>query len=301
MIEKTVVGWDGSAPARAALDWAAEWSSGRDLLILRVLDDSIGVTDSFVADSAAEAARSALAEVVAEVQAAFPAVHVQSEFVRGDPISELRRRSSPESLVVVGTHRRDGAAVRFEWSPGTRLAAHANGPVAIIPMDDGATRSGVVVGVDGSVASDAAVAFAAGEARRTGQQLRIIHAWQEPYPWQSPVTPDLLLGPEIPADPGFLDTLEESHRQILEDAVTVATDAWPAVHVQRTLVRGPAQPALLEAARGATLLVVGNHGRRGVERLLLGSVSHSIALHIPSPTVVVRAAAGPEAQQPEAQ
>lgn len=289
MIEKTIVAWDDTAPARAALDWAAEWCVGGDLAIVRILNDSIGVTDSFVADSVAETERNALAAVVAEVQAALPAVRVDSEFLRGDPIGELRRRSGAENLVVVGTHRREGATRRFEWSVGARLAATAHGPVAIVPEDDGASRSGVVVGVDGSDASDAAVAFAAEQAHRTGQPLRVIHAWHEPLLWQTPVTPDLLPGPDLPPSEEFLGSLEQVHRQILDESVTKATDAWPELQVQGSLVHGPPQPALLGASRRAALLVVGNHGLRGIERLLLGSVSHSIVLNIVSPTVVVRA------------
>lgn len=287
MTEKTIVAWDGSAPARAALDWAVKWCSGGEFVIARVLDDSIGITDFFVADSAAETAQNALAHVAERVRAEHPDLQVQTEFVRGDPIGELRRRTGAGRLVVVGTHRREGSKLRFEWSVGARLAASARGPVAIIPEDDDAARASVVVGVDGSAASDAAVRFAAEYAYRTRQPLRVIHAWQEPVFWQGPEMPD------GPPSEEFLRSLEEIHQQILDEAVGTVTDAWPDLHAQGRLAHGPAQSALLEAARGATLLVVGNHGVRGVERLLLGSVSHSVVLNIVSPTVVVSAASAP--------
>lgn len=286
MTEKTIVAWDGSAPARAALDWAVTWCSGGEFVIARVLDDSIGITDFFVADSAAETAEKALADVAERVRTAHPDLQVETEFVRGDPIGELRRRTGADRLVVVGTHRREGSKLRFEWSVGARLAASAHGPVAIIPEDDGAARTGVVVGVDGSAASEAAVTFAAEYAHRTRQPLRIIHAWQEPVLWQGPDMPD------GPPSEEFLRSLEEIHQQILDEAVGAVTDAWPDLHAQGRLAHGPAQSALLEAARGSALLVVGNHGVRGVERLLLGSVSHSMVLNIVSPTVVVSAARG---------
>lgn len=286
MTEKTIVAWDGSAPARAALAWAVRWSSGGELVIVRVLDESIGITDFFVADSAAEAAGNALVDVAEQLRAAHPGLPVETEFVRGDPIGELRRRSAADRLVVVGTHRRDGSRLRFEWSVGARLAASARGPVAIIPEDDGAGRSGVAVGIDGSAASDAAMMFAAEHAHRTRQRLSLIHAWQEPVPWQGPQVPD---GPPSEV---FLRSLEAVHQQILDEAVGAVTEAWPDLHAQGRLAHGPAQSALLEAARGAALLIVGNHGARGVERLLLGSVSHSMVLNIVSPTIVVSAARG---------
>ena len=287
MTEKTIVAWDGSAPARAALDWAVKGYTGGEFVIARVLDYSMGITDFFVADSAADAAQNALADVAEQVRTAHPDLQVGTEFVRGDPIGELRRRTGADRLVVVGTHRREGSKLRFEWSVGARLAASARGPVAIIPEDDGAARAWVVVGVDGSAASDAAVRFAAEHAYRTRQPLRVIHAWQEPVLWQGPEMPD------GPPSEEFLRSLEDIHQQILDEAVGTVTDAWPDLHVQGRLAHGPAQSALLEAARGATLLVVGNHGVHGVERLLLGSVSHSMVLNIVSPMVVVCEAAGP--------
>ena len=287
MTEKTIVAWDGSAPARAALDWAVKCCPGGEFVIARVLDHSMGITDFFVADSAAETAQTALADLAEQVRTAHPDLQVETEFVRGDPIGELRRRTGADRLVVVGTHRRQGSKLRFEWSVGARLAASARGPVAIIPEDDGAARAWVVVGVDGSAASDAAVSFAAEYAHRTRQPLRVIHAWQEPVLWQGPEMPD------GPPSEEFLRSLEEIHQQILDEAVTAVTDAWPDLHAQGRLAHGPAQSALLEAARGATLLVVGNHGVRGVERLLLGSVSHSMVLNIVSPMVVVSEAASP--------
>lgn len=286
MIEKTIVGWDGSPPSRSALDWAANWTPAGKVTALRVLDTSIGITDSFVGESAAESAASALEEAAEQLRASHPGLHVDTEFARGDPIGELRRRSGANRLVVVGTHRREGSKLRFEWSAGARLAANAHGPVAIVPEDDGADRSGVVVGIDGSPASEVALAFAAEHANRTRQPLRIIHAWQEPSAWPGP---DMTVN--LPSAE-FLGSLDEAHREILGEAVTAATTTWPELHVQGVLVRGPAQPALLEAARGAALLVVGNHGRRGVERLLLGSVSHAMVLNILSPTIVVSAASG---------
>ncbi|WP_369852516.1 universal stress protein [Cryobacterium sp. Y82] len=67
---------------------------------------------------------------------------------------------------------------------------------------------------------------------------------------------------------------------------------WPAVirpSIRASLVRGAPQSALLDAARGAALLVVGDHGQKGISKLLLGSVSHSIVLNIQSPMVVIPA------------
>jgi len=279
MIDKTIVAWDDSAPAQSALDWAIGRSSDRGLAMVRVTDRSMAAADYFLAESTIATARGALMDAAERVRAAHPGIHLESELLTGDPIEELRRRTDATTLVVVGTHKREGPTVRYEWSVGARLAGAANGPVAIIPENDGARGLGVVVGVDGSDSSNAAVEFAAEEAARTGQELRAIHAWQEPLVWRDTVVPDA----------EFLSSLQKVHRQVLDDAVAAVAERFPDLPVHRTLVRGPAQWALLDAARGAALLVVGNHGLRGIKRLLLGSVSHSIVLNIQSPTVVISA------------
>ncbi|KFF59950.1 hypothetical protein JF66_07845 [Cryobacterium sp. MLB-32] len=280
MIDKSIVAWDGRPPSKAALDWALERSAGSELIMVRVVDRTSESADYFMPESVAVTAPIALQNDVRRVQEAHPSVRIRSEVVPGDPIEELKRLSTENALVVVGTHRRDGPTVRYEWSVGARLAGAANGPVAIIPENDGTRGVGVVVGVDGSAAALAAVHFAAAEAARTGDEIHAIHAWQEPLVWPESAIPDM----------EFLKSLEDIHQNVLDESVALIQESYPDVCVRSSLVRGAPQWALLEAARGAALLVVGNHGVHGIKRFLLGSVSHSLVLNIQSPTVVVNAA-----------
>jgi len=283
MIEKSIVAWDGRPPAKTALDWALARSVGRELVMVRVVDRTGESADYFMPESVAATAPVALQNDVDRVQESHPSVTVRSEVLPGDPIEELKRLTSEGTLVVVGTHRRDGPTVRYEWSVGARLAGAANGPVAIIPESDGSRGEGIVVGVDGSSASNAAVEFAAAEARRTNEELLLVHAWQEPVIWPDSSAPDV----------EFLQSLEDIHRNVLDEAVASVGAIHPALRVRSSLIHGSAQWALLEASRGASLLVVGNHGVHGLKRFLLGSVSHSLVLNIQVPTVVVNAASAP--------
>jgi len=274
---RIVVAWDGSEPARAALDWALAHAPSGDLTLVRVLDSSVTSADYFALDSALARAKEVLLDDAERVSAKHPALTVHSELLSGDPITKLREQSSADTLVVVGTHRRRGSTLRYEWSMGARLAGSARGPIAIVPEDDDTPRTGIVVGVDGSATSNAAVEFAAIEAERTGQELQAVHAWQEPLVWRDTAPPDA----------EFLKSIEESHQHILDDCMLTVTTRHPGLRIRAVLVRGSAQSALLDAARGAALLVVGDHGLTGVSRLLLGSVSHSIVLNIQSPLVVM--------------
>lgn len=278
-VTKIVVAWDESEPARAALNWALARATSGDLTLVRVLDSTVSSADYFTLDSSLARAREVLTDDADRVSAKHPALTVHSELRSGDPITELRSLSSADTLIVVGTHRRRGSTLRYEWSMGARLAGSAHGPIAIIPEDGDDPRTGIVVGVDGSATSNAAVEFAAIEAERTGQELQALHAWQEPLVWRDTAEPD----------PEFLNSLEESHQHILDDCMLTVTKRHPELRVRPVLVRGAAQSALLDAARGAALLVVGDHGLTGVSRLLLGSVSHSIVLNIQSPMVIIPA------------
>ncbi|HEY9478260.1 MAG TPA: universal stress protein [Microbacteriaceae bacterium] len=275
MIETTIVGWDDTSAAQRALDWALTRLGTTKLVLVRVADSTV---ETFAANSPTAAARIALMDEAERVRDAHPDLAVTSELVAGDPVDELARFSNEKTLVVVGTDRQSGGGIRYGWSVGARLAASAHGPVAIVPVGHDVRRRSIVVGVDGSPASNTAVEFAAAEADRTGAPLHLVHAWQELPIWMDDQVPDA----------EYLRSLEEMHSHILDDSLQDLEKRHPGVHADRTLVRGPAYRAVLEAAQDAALIVVGNHGLRGLKRVLLGSVSHSIILDALCPVVVVR-------------
>jgi nucleotide-binding universal stress UspA family protein len=139
----------------------------------------------------------------------------------------------------------------------------------------------IVVGVDGSAESRAALAWALAEARLRGARVLAVHAWTAPeaYAFDAPTA----------TMPAMADALRQVGERVLESAVseTVAA-AGVDVPVERRVVdAGPAE-ALLAAAGDAALVVVGSRGRGGFASLLLGSVSHQVAQHAPCPVVIVR-------------
>ena len=135
----------------------------------------------------------------------------------------------------------------------------------------------VVVGVDGSPASDAALTWAADEALVRHAALEIVHAWTYPH-----VGDVAGMAASFPDQDDFAATA----RFVLDAAVKTATRAHgPCVTAK--LVHGAPAKALVDAAAGADLLVVGSRGRGGFAGLLLGSVSQQCAHHAPCPVVVV--------------
>ncbi|MFC7963303.1 universal stress protein [Streptomyces cinereoruber] len=135
----------------------------------------------------------------------------------------------------------------------------------------------IVVGVDGSEPSLKALTWAAGQAALTGDSLEAVIAWEYPASWAT-------LMPGVPPefDP------ERLAAQILDQALADALTPEAAADAVRTVVGGNAAQALVDAAKGASLLVVGDRGHSGFRAAVLGSVSTQVAQHAPCPVVVVR-------------
>jgi nucleotide-binding universal stress UspA family protein len=147
----------------------------------------------------------------------------------------------------------------------------------------------VVVGVDGSETSREALRWAADEALARGAELRVVHAWDV----QS-------VGAGIGLTPGRRTAAEpEGQRQVAEQLVSDLVKDELGDHgltdIRPSIGRGSAASVLLEAAKGADLLVVGSRGLGGFAGLLLGSVSTKMANHAPCPVVIVRPAAPEDA------
>lgn len=136
----------------------------------------------------------------------------------------------------------------------------------------------IVVGVDGSVAARAAVAWAANDAFRTHQPLRLVHAVDR-QPYQIPRFPE----------PGVPDPLLTTGKKALDEAVALVRERQPGVEVVALLEEGPPATILREQAGSATELVMGSRGLGPVAGALLGSVSDQVAGHADAPVVVVQA------------
>lgn len=147
-------------------------------------------------------------------------------------------------------------------------------------VSGGGARAGgpvVVVGVDGSKASDAALEWAAEEARMRGATLRVVHSWALPSWSYSAYLP-----------PASFDDVEPAAREDLDRQVVQVLGPHPAVPVEQELREGPAAEQILEAAADAVLVVVGSRGRGGFAGLLLGSVSAQVVQHAHCPVTIVR-------------
>jgi len=136
----------------------------------------------------------------------------------------------------------------------------------------------IVVGVDGSPGSIAALRWACDEAQLRGATLEVLTAWQYPMMTTIPVYGSL---PEV-AD--LSANTEEHLRAILREA---GVESTPELPITISVAEGAPAAALTAAAADAALLVVGSRGHGGFAGLLLGSVSHQCTVHASCPVVVV--------------
>jgi nucleotide-binding universal stress UspA family protein len=135
----------------------------------------------------------------------------------------------------------------------------------------------IVVGIDGSEASTDALRWGARQAELTGSPLEVIMTWEWPASlgWSVPVPDDY--------DP------ETDVRRTLDAAVDAALAGHPGVSVERRVVNGHPAPVLVEASKGADLLVIGSRGHGEFVGMLLGSVSEFCTTNAHCPVLVHRA------------
>lgn len=270
------VATNDSEQSQAAVTWAAHRAAraGVPLIILHVVDvrwvaEPLPWTGMLL-ENGEELVKTAAGRVKGTVP-----VEVTTKVLEGSVAGALGKYSSKASMLVVGsggTHLGGSLTDR-----ALQIAAAAKSPIAVIGTQDLEGRSGVLVGVDGSEESTQAVAFAAAEADREGQELTVLYAFSGPNRWIRTGLPSSSLA----------ELVVEEEQIVLSEAVSGLRADYPDLVVHKVLEteKEPAE-ALVEAASRARLLVVGSRGRGGFKRLLLGSTAHGVLTHLPCPTVI---------------
>lgn len=270
------VATNDSPQSQAAVEWAARRAAkaGLPLTILYVVDDRWVAEPIPWTGELVEEGERLVEKAAARVRDGLP-VEVTTKVLEGGISGSLRKYSTQVSMLVVGSGAPHlGGSLRDR---ALQVAAAAKCPVAVIGVHDTEGRKGVVVGVDGSEEATQAVAFAAAEADREGEELTVVYAVWQPDKW---------------VDSGALtqtlsQRIEDEEQMVLAETVSGLREDYPDLVVHKVLdtVMEPAA-ALVKAAEGASLLVVGSRGRGGFRRLLLGSTAHAVLTHLPCPTVI---------------
>ncbi len=290
-----VVGVDGSPSSGSAIQWAAHEARMRNAPLTLV---HVAVTPSWgpapwllsndplplpaEEDPALEKLTRKI--ITDSIKIAEDCIHgtdrpeIRSEIFFSVPVPTLVDLSKDAQMVVVGRrgqHRLGGVLL---GSVSTGMMHHAHCPVAVIgdavPAGPKDLRRPVVVGIDGSPASELATSIAFGEASGRRVDLVAVHSWRDP---------DLSKGMDM--DWSGLQSIASKN---LAERLAGWQGRYPDVTVHQHVVWDNPAHHLLEEAKSAQLLVVGSHGRGGFAGMVLGSVSTAVAQAARVPVIVAR-------------
>lgn len=291
-----VVGVKASVESDEALDWALAEAASRQAPLTAVL-----AVPHAEPDELERRQKEVRAILERARERTGTTVETSAEVVQGHAADALLGASAEAQMLVLGRRDRRRIGRLVLGSVSSRVVEHASVPVTVVrhhndhhhhddhhddhhdrelptPRDPTAPPA-VLVGVDTSPPSIAALRHGGAVAARTGGVLEAVFAWQ--------IT---TLAP-LPGSWGWAPPLDEYERfaaECLAGAVEKAGLRLPADRVRQRIEHGPAARVLVEASHHAERLVVGARGLGGFDRLVLGSVSRQTLDYAACPVTVVR-------------
>ncbi|WP_432753773.1 universal stress protein [Streptomyces sp. JL2001] len=275
-----VVGIDPVRNWHLALAWAADEAHlrGRGLRLVVAVPpqhDTQHVDDTPRHEAQRQAGTEALRTALAWTQARQPAVKATASLFDGVPAGALAGLSHEADMIVLGSrHLSRTEEFLSAGSLVVPVTAKAHCPVVVVGDAEHVTqeRPYLVVGVDGSESSRAALAWAVEEADLRHCALRAIAVWQPPVF-------SLYSG----------DTLFHAERRLLSETTAGWSEKYPDVRLTHEVPIGSPVETLADAAEHALAVVVGRRGRGGYTGMLVGSVVHGLLHRAHCPVITVPA------------
>ncbi|MEU8226155.1 universal stress protein [Kribbella sp. NPDC048915] len=251
-----VVGIDGSPAADVAIMWGAQEAAS--------LRSPLHLVHAVERGSAPSQAGEIVYKAVAQARSVAPGTPIDTHIESGSPSAALVKASGTAGEVVIGSRGLGVMIGALVGSTGLDLAANARCPVVVVRPDLGSTTGvRVVIGYDGSPASDTALDFGLDYARRHDLAVRVVAA----HPSGT------------------------SLHQITEDELREAVHSRDGQDAELVYITGHPAEHLLRLASDAALIVLGARGRGGFAGMLIGSVSQTVLHHADCPVAIIPAAA----------
>jgi len=274
-MEKILVGIDDEAASQVAVDWVIDRAQRNPVEV-----HLYTAFDELFSDPLADEKR--LQDTAERITAAAPGSHVTTELDDASIMEGLIERTAGVDLLVIGSHphRKVRSVLTGAFPAG--VATRSSCPTIVVP-DDWAPRGGdILLAVAADDSSDAAIRFAAGEARALDVAVEAVHAWEFPVASMDAVAA-LLVGP---------DETREAHQKMLDLVTDRLAGEAAGVRIVPRVLHGPDARVLEEAVDSASLVVLGTHRRDPVLGALTGSHVQKLLHHGQVPVAVVGNVAG---------
>jgi len=268
------------------------WPVGAAVEVLSVVEESHLLSMSEVALEVARRSEELVQQAAERLRAT--GLEVTSLVLDGNPKYVIvdHARSTQADLVVVGPHGASGLTRFLLGSVARAVIRTAPCSVEIVrpPASRAAERKGmkVLLATDGTESSMLAVQSIARRPWPAGTEVRVLSGVElRLSTFQATLEPAFL-------GSAAMEKIREEGMKRAQDAIREAEEILTGAGLNvlesiSVLVENPKQVILDEAERwGADLIVVGSHGRRGIDRFLLGSVSEAVAIHARCSVEVIR-------------
>ncbi|BAH50217.1 universal stress protein [Rhodococcus opacus] len=290
-IKPIVVGVDGSESASAAVAWAARAAAALSLplhIVTVVHIPAFYYTEPYLAESFKEEledtakARLGSARVHAKQTVDEP-LDITTEQFEAKVSQTLIELSANAHMVVLGSRGHGEFTGLLIGSTTSAVAAHGHCPLVVVrgrTLDGQPPTEGpIVVGVDGSESSRAALEVAFEQAAARGASLVAVNVWSDVS-----VQPSLGASPDDP----LWSSIQTGEEVVLSERLAGYQERYPDVTVERVVARDRPVRVLSEFAEKAQLIVVGSRGRGGFKGMLLGSTSNALLHTADCPVMIVR-------------
>jgi nucleotide-binding universal stress UspA family protein len=292
------VGLDGSSQSRAAAEWAAREAQllGLPVRLVHVwepVSEPMALAQLVGAEAHQHWSEKVCQEALEGLALRHPGIDVTTEELSGAPAEVLAKVAEDAELLVLGSRALGGVGGFLAGSVGLSVVARAERPVVLVRADEQAADEHemdpvgipsaatafrpVLLGLDTSHPDEGLIGFAFEAARRRSTPLHVVHGW----------FPPAYFGYGMPVDAELYGSLAVSQAADLTEVLRRWRQAYPDVEVVERSRCGSAAVLLVEAAREASLVIVGRRVRRTPLCPHIGHVTHAVLHHAAAPVAVV--------------